>query len=105
MARKKGLVGSLDDVLAVIEKNKATLRERHGITDIAVFGSYVRQEAKPGSDIDIFVDFKEGFKTFRNYMRLRSFLEKETGRKVDLAIKESIREELKSRILQEAVHA
>jgi predicted nucleotidyltransferase len=57
MARKKGLIGSLDDVLAVIEKNKATLREKHGITDIAVFGSYVRQKAKPGSDIDIFVDF------------------------------------------------
>jgi predicted nucleotidyltransferase len=38
-------------------------------------------------------------------MSLRSFLEKETGRKVDLAIKESIREELKPRILQEAVHA
>jgi predicted nucleotidyltransferase len=85
MARKKGLVGSLDDVLAVIgKKNKATLRERHGITDIAVFGSYMRQEAKPGSDIDIFVDFKEGFKTFRNYMRLMSFLEKEQGGKSTL---------------------
>jgi hypothetical protein len=105
MVMKKRLVGSLDDLLAVIEKNKATLRGKYGITDIAVFGSYVRREVKPGSDIDIFVDFKQGFKTFRNYMSLMFFLEKETGKKVDLAIKESIREELKSRILQEAVHA
>ncbi|MBO1222809.1 MAG: nucleotidyltransferase domain-containing protein [Candidatus Scalindua sediminis] len=71
---------------------------------IAVFGSYAKNKQKKRSDIDIFVELKEKYKTFDNFMELKFFLEKIVGRKIDLLIKESIREELKSRIFKEAVY-
>jgi len=46
--------------------------DRYGVTDIAVFGSYVRNEHLSKSDIDIFVDLKPKFRTFDNFKKNRS---------------------------------
>ncbi len=50
-----------------IKHNAALIREL-GISKIGLFGSYVRQEQKADSDIDILVDFQEGHETFDNFM-------------------------------------
>lgn len=43
--------------LETLSKLKPQLVERFGVTRLALFGSTVRDEAKPGSDIDIVVAF------------------------------------------------
>ncbi|MBI5664300.1 MAG: nucleotidyltransferase family protein [Nitrospirae bacterium] len=101
MARKF----SLKDILNILKDSKKTLSEKYGVTDIAVFGSYIRNEHKGKSDIDIFVELKREFKTFDNFMDLKFYLQKITSKKIDLVIKESIRKELKPSILKEAIHA
>lgn len=96
---------SLKDILNVLKDSKAVLCDKYGVSDIAVFGSYVRNEQRRKSDLDVFVDLKTAYKTFDNFMNLKFYLEQITGKKVDLVIKESIRKELKPRILKEAVYA
>ncbi|GAH47221.1 unnamed protein product, partial [marine sediment metagenome] len=38
--------------------------KKYGVKRIGVFGSYVRNEQKSESDIDILVEFEKGKKTF-----------------------------------------
>ncbi|MBI3812977.1 MAG: nucleotidyltransferase family protein [Nitrospinae bacterium] len=95
----------LKNILKNLKDNKEVLSKKFGVTDIAVFGSYVRGEQNKKSDIDIFVELKPEYKTFDNYMELKFYLQKITSKKIDLVIKESIREELKPIIIEEAVCA
>lgn len=95
----------LKEVLSILTRSKGTLSEKFGVKDIAVFGSYVRNEHNGKSDIDIFVELKPKFRTFDNFMDLKHYLQKITSKKVDLVIKNSIRKELKPSIFKEAVHA
>lgn len=93
------------DVLGVIKKNEATIKERFGVKRIGIFGSSARGEAKKDSDIDVLVEFEKGKKTFDNFMELTFFLEEVFGRKVDLVTKEALRPELKASILKEVAYA
>lgn len=95
----------IKDILHIIKVSKKTLFEKYGVTDIAVFGSYARNEPKGKSDIDIFVELKPQFRTFDNFMDLKFYLQKITSKKIDLVIKNSIRKELKPVIFKEAIHA
>ena len=96
----------LDDLLALLNTQKKFLREKFGVTDVAIFGSYANNLQRENSDIDIFVQIRKDSKTFDNFMDLKFYLEELFDhRKVDLVIKESIREELKPSIFREAVHA
>lgn len=96
---------NLKDILDILKTNKQTMLDEFGVTDIAVFGSYVRGSQHKKSDLDVFVELKPGHKTFDNYMELKFFLQKIISRTVDLVIKESVRKELKPMIFREAVHA
>ena len=69
-----------------------------------MFGSYAKGQRKRRSDIDILVELDKAHKTFDNYMELKFFLGRAIGGKVDLVLKDSVREELKARILSEAIH-
>ena len=75
------------DIQVILQERKNYLVEKFGVIEIAVFGSYARGEQRKDSDVDIIVDFKEGYKTFDNYMNLKFYLEELFGKKVDLVIK------------------
>ena len=95
----------LTEVVTILRDNKSLLSAKFGVLDIAVFGSYAKEAQKMTSDVDLLVDMKPEYKTFDNYMELKFFLEEKLQKKIDLAIKESIREELKADIFSEAVYA
>ena len=76
-----------------------------GVKRIALFGSYVSGKERDESDIDILVEFERNKKTFDNYIALKLFLEDLFKRKVDLVIKESIREEIKPYIMRSVKYA
>lgn len=95
---------TLKEILSLLKSNKKMLAETYGISDIAVFGSYVKETQKQRSDLDIMVELGPEHRTYDNFMELKFFLERITRRKIDLVIKESIRKELKPAIFKEAVH-
>lgn len=73
--------------------------KQYSVEQIGLFGSFVNDNAKETSDIDLLVHF--GTKTFRNYMGLKLFLEDLFGREVDLVTPEAVRPELKDIIMNE----
>ena len=91
-------------ILELIQKNHNEIK-KYGVKRIGLFGSYLRNQQKRGSDIDILIEFQKGKKTFDNYMDLKFFLEDIFHCDVDLVIKESLRVELKSNILRSVQYA
>jgi predicted nucleotidyltransferase len=91
------------DIQAILQKQKNYLEERFKVDEIAIFGSYARGNQRDDSDIDIMVDFKEGYKTFDNYMDLKFYLEELLGKKVDLVIKSAMKSRLKPFIIDDAI--
>ncbi|MCK4699670.1 MAG: nucleotidyltransferase family protein, partial [Bacteroidales bacterium] len=70
-----------------------------GVKRIAIFGSVVRGEDRPESDIDILVELEKpiGWKFFS----LEIYLEKIFGRKIDLVTKNALKEQIKESILNQ----
>ncbi len=59
--------------------------KNNGATKVAVFGSYVRDEETPESDIDVLVDFNNGIGLL-DLIRIERELGEYIGRKVDLVM-------------------
>lgn len=93
-----------EEILKGIEKNLERIK-KYGVKRIGLFGSYIRNEQKEKSDIDILVKYEEGMKTFDNYMDLKFFLEDLFGYKVDLVMSDAIKPRLKPHIMKEVVYA
>jgi predicted nucleotidyltransferase len=87
-----------------LQDNKQILEKRFGVKEVAIFDSYVKNTQHKHSDIDILVSLKQSHVNFDNYMELKFYLAKIIGRKIDLILKDSIREELKPAILNSAVY-
>ena len=95
--------GRRKEVLKIIKSQKKFLGEKYKLKKIGIFGSFVRNEWKRNSDIDILVDFYEVPDLFA-FLNLEWYLEKVLGEKVDLVRKPVVREELKKKILSEVVY-
>ncbi|MDI6860260.1 MAG: nucleotidyltransferase family protein [Methanocellales archaeon] len=67
----------------------AQLLKNEGARKIAVFGSYIRGEERPESDIDILVEFS-GRKSLLELVRIERELSEVLGIKVDLLTEKSI---------------
>ena len=75
--------------------------KKYGVTKVSVFGSYVRGEEKPESDIDVLVEFAER-KSLLTLVNIELELSDYLGVKVDLLTEKSISPYLIDGILKEA---
>jgi len=71
------------EVVARLRQQQTQLRAL-GVAQLGLFGSFVRDEAGPTSDVDILVDFEPGRKTFNGFFEVVDFLEELLGREVEL---------------------
>jgi uncharacterized protein len=78
------------------------VRSRFGIKSLFLFGSVARNEATQESDLDFIVDF-DGMITFDRYMDLKIFLEDLFGKKIDLALEDTLKPQIRAKILEEAI--
>jgi predicted nucleotidyltransferase len=46
------------DIIYKLKQLKPELARKYGLTALALFGSYSREEQKPDSDIDLLIDLK-----------------------------------------------
>lgn len=80
------------EIVSYLKKNNAK--------KIAVFGSFIRDEELPESDIDIIAEFKDQ-KTLLDFVRMERELSKSIGIKVDLLTEERISPLLIDRVREE----
>lgn len=93
------------DALALLRQAEPELKKRFGVAKIGIFGSFVRGEERPESDVDVLVMFRNGEKTFDNYMGTKFYLEDLFGRKVDLVTYAALKPLIREPILREVVYA
>jgi uncharacterized protein len=55
------------EIFKTIQDNKETIKS-FGVTQIGLFGSYVRDEQTENSDIDLLIDYNKAEINFKNFM-------------------------------------
>lgn len=73
-----------------------------GVVRLALFGSVIRNEARPDSDVDVLVSFASGEKSFDRLLALSDLLEARFKRPVGVITTEALSPYLGPRILAEA---
>ena len=81
MTAKK--IKTKENVLELIRSNQDKIRS-YGVRKLGLFGSFVRGEHKPESDIDLLVEFQQDKKSFDNFIQLAFFLEEILEHRVEL---------------------
>src|SRR3970040_2123986 len=85
------------DPLALIEAHEQELKAL-GAPRIGVFGSFARESATPQSDVDVYVEFSEGMKTYDNFYAIYELLRELFGRPIDLVTDAALSEK-KARLI------
>jgi predicted nucleotidyltransferase len=69
---------TLTEIKELITREKSVLANKHKVKTIGVFGSYVRNKARRGSDLDLLVEFSEPV-TLIDFIRTENYLSSITG--------------------------
>lgn len=93
---------NIEDILTKLKELRPIITTRYKAREIGLFGSFVRGEQNPNSDIDILADFEDGADLF-DLIGLTLYLEETFQRPVDVVPKRALREELKDSVLREVV--
>jgi predicted nucleotidyltransferase len=88
--------------LAIDREALAALCRRHGIRRFALFGSVLRGDARPDSDVDVLVEFEPGRTPGLRFIAIQDELSRLLGRKVDLNTPGFLSPHFRDRILREA---
>lgn len=83
------------ELLPIIKKN-------YSVESIEIFGSYVKGKVTKRSDLDLLVSFEKTPSLFK-FIELKNFIPNKLGVKVDLVIKDSIKELVKEKIITESI--
>lgn len=89
-------------IIKILKAYKDYLRRKYNVKQIGIFGSYLKNEQKKKSDLDILVEFKKPVGL--GYFELKDFLEDILKIKVDLVTKKGIKPRLKEKILKDAIY-
>jgi len=89
-----------DDMRRTLREHLPLLCERYGVESLGLFGSYVRGEAGPDSDLDVLVRFHRTPGLIR-YVELENYLSDLLGMRVDLVMAEALKPNIGRRVLAE----
>ena len=103
MNKKSSEIIAKEEIIEFLQKNKPFLKENFGLTKIALFGSHARNEQTEKSDIDLAIETNNI--SFKNYCKLKNFLESRLNKKVDLCYLNSMRTFIKHSIEKEIIYA
>lgn len=79
----------LDQIKSILASHKAEVFEKFRIKNMAIFGSYARNEQKVDSDLDILVEFKSPVGI--EFIDLANYLESVLKINVDLVSRKGIK--------------
>ncbi len=91
---------TLEEIERILRQRKSELRDRYGITELGVFGSYVRSEQRDNSDVDILVTLERPV-SLLTFSEMGHYIEDILGVRVDLVLKKTLKPFIGKRILKE----
>lgn len=95
-------MNNLEQIKKILNENKPIIMKKFKVKEIGIFGSYVRGENKPNSDLDLLVEFKEPVGFFA-FLDLEEYLTDILEIKVDLVSKKALKPRIGKYILEELI--
>jgi predicted nucleotidyltransferase len=92
----------LNSITGTLRHHLPSLAEKYRVNSLGVFGSYVRRQQRPESDLDLLVVFDEPPGLLK-FIELENYLTDLLGIKVDLVMKDALKPTIGKRILSEVV--
>jgi predicted nucleotidyltransferase len=90
-------------ILNYLKEHYQEFRDKHGVEQIGIFGSYARDEATANSDIDIFVKMPPNL---FNVIAIKYDLEENFNKSVDIVrLRDKMNPYLQKRILKDGINA
>jgi predicted nucleotidyltransferase len=86
---------TLDDIQNQLQSIRPQLRDEFGVSELKVFGAYVREEQTPDSDLDLLVSFRDQPPGLLALLRLEHMISDTIGIKVDLVVEDALKEHVK----------
>lgn len=75
---------------------------RYGATNVRVFGSVARGDARPDSDVDLLVDLEKPWSLF-DHINFKHEVEDLLGCKVDIVVASALREIVREQVFEKAI--
>jgi uncharacterized protein len=91
-----------EQLTALLRQQMPLLSERYRVKTLKMFGSYVRHEQRPDSDLDLLVTFDK-LPSLLKFIELENYLTDILGVKVDLVMPDTLKPRIGQRILSEVI--
>ncbi len=93
---------NLGQLMQILHQQLPLLAEKFQVKSLEIFGSYVRHNHRPDSDLDLLVTFHEVPGLLR-FIELENYLSDVLGVKIDLVMKDALKPRIRERVLSEVV--
>ena len=93
---------ALSTIRQILAQLKPELTEKYAVSSIGLFGSIVRDDFTPASDIDIIVDFSKPIGI--EFIDLADFIEAKLQKKIDLVSRKGIKPKYLQQIQSEIIY-
>ncbi|HDP99970.1 MAG TPA: nucleotidyltransferase [bacterium] len=93
---------NLEDLRKILQAHREELNRKYGVTEIGIFGSFVKNQQNDTSDVDILVEFNKAIDLL-TFVNLKNYLSDLLKANVDLVMKKALKPKIGQRILQEVV--
>lgn len=94
---------AIEEIKQLFNEQMPILRERYGVKEIGIFGSYLRGKPRKNSDLDLLVEFDKSIDLLQ-FINLENYLSDISGIKVELVMKDVLKKRIGKHILKEAVY-
>ena len=101
IGRMEAFAFTREEVVRRLRASEADIRAL-GVERLALFGSVLRNQAGPDSDVDLLVQFLPNAKTFDRFLELSDLLEDRLGHRVELVTRKALSPFLGPRIIAES---
>lgn len=95
-------MGTSKPRISVSSAQIAAFCQRWNVIEFALFGSVLRDDFTPESDIDVLVEFEEGVRLGYRYFAIQEELAALLGRKVDLLTPDGLSKYFRDEVLHQA---
>jgi predicted nucleotidyltransferase len=88
--------------IAIDKRTIADFCRRHHIRRLSLFGSVLRRDFRPDSDVDVLVEFEDGHTPGLRFIAMQEELSEMLGRRVDLVTRAFLNRRIRDRVLDSA---